>query len=103
VLVPPAEYNRLRKLDEQSLPAYPPADAQGNRPALETVTVSIARTLIRRRKEAGLSQQELADLAGVRQETICRLESGKHASTVRTLERIERALISAEKPKKKRR
>ena len=101
VLVPSAEYNRLQRLAEQTLPAYPPADAEGNRPALETVTVSIARTIIRRRKEAGLSQQELADLAGVRQETICRLESGKHSPTVRTVERIEQALEKAIKAKRR--
>jgi len=99
VLVPPAELARLQRLDQQTLPQYPPADAAGNRPALETVTVSIARTIIRRRREAGLSQQELARRAGVRQETVCRLESGKHSSTVRTLERIEKALAVAEKRK----
>jgi transcriptional regulator with XRE-family HTH domain len=40
----------------------------------------------------GLTQQALAKLAGVRQETLSRLESGKHSPTVRTVEKIDRAL-----------
>ncbi|MCE9553116.1 MAG: helix-turn-helix domain-containing protein [Planctomycetes bacterium] len=53
--------------------------------------------MIRQRKAAGLTQEELARRAGVRQETICRLESGKHSPTVRTVQRIERALARAAK------
>jgi len=35
VLVPEAEYRRLKRLDEESLPAYPEPDEQGNYPAVE--------------------------------------------------------------------
>jgi transcriptional regulator with XRE-family HTH domain len=59
--------------------------------------VSLARKIIEDRKAAGLSQQKLARLAGVRQETISRLESGKHSPTVRTVEKIDRALQAAKK------
>jgi len=37
----------------------------------------------------------LVKLSGVRQETICRLETGLHPPTVRTVEKIERALKRA--------
>lgn len=98
-LIAPAELQRLKRLAAlgEELPPYPPADPKGNMPAVEFATVSIARTMIRQRQAAGLTQQELARLAGVRQETICRIESGKHSATVRTLERIERALAKAAK------
>jgi transcriptional regulator with XRE-family HTH domain len=36
-------------------------------------------------RQAGLSQQQLADLAHVRQETISRIESAKHTVTPRVL------------------
>jgi predicted transcriptional regulator len=58
---------------------------------------SIARTLIRRRIEAGLTQKALAKLADVRLETISRLEAGKQTPTRETIARLDRALKSAEK------
>jgi len=101
VLVPPAELARLRRLEEEMLPALPPADAEGNRPAVAFARVAIARTIIRQRQAAGLTQQELARLAGVRQETICRLESGKQAPTKGTVAKIDRALKRAQQKKTK--
>jgi predicted transcriptional regulator len=76
-------------------------DARGNRPAAAFIQASIARTILQRRTALGLSQQQLARLARVRQETICRLESGKHSPTVRTVERIEKALDKADRPSKR--
>jgi DNA-binding XRE family transcriptional regulator len=84
-------------LNENSLPPWPPADAQGNRPALEFARVSIARDIIKERTALGLTQQELAKLAGICQETLCRLETGKHAPNVRTVDKIEAALKRAER------
>src|SRR5438105_4607618 len=92
------EESRLRHLEElarmaeSKLPPQPPADAHGNRPALEYIRASIAREIIQERRTLGLSQERLAKLAGLRQETLSRLESGKHSPTVRTVEKIERAL-----------
>ena len=80
----------------------PPADAKGNRPALEYIQVSIARDIIKERRALGLSQSQLAELAGLRQETLSRLESGKHSPTVRTVEKIDRALKRYAKSKAKR-
>jgi ribosome-binding protein aMBF1 (putative translation factor) len=95
VVVPEADFRRLERLastNEDRLPPLPPADAKGNRPALAYVRASIARDIIRERRALGLSQQQLAKLAGLRQETLSRLESGKHSPTVRTVEKIDRAL-----------
>lgn len=79
------------------LPALPKPDANGRFPAIEYTRVSLARSLIRERAALGLTQQQLAKLAGIRNETLCRLESGKHSPTVRTVEKIERALQKAAK------
>ncbi|HUY88707.1 MAG TPA: helix-turn-helix transcriptional regulator [Pirellulales bacterium] len=98
VLVEAGELRRLERLarmaaaDEAELPPLPPADNEGNRPAVEYARVSIARSIVQGRRQLGLSQEELARLAGVRQETISRLESAKHSPTVRTVEKIDRAL-----------
>jgi DNA-binding XRE family transcriptional regulator len=99
VVLERAEYDRLRafeqKSEEVALPPLPAADANGNRPALEFVRVTIARDIIKERTALGLSQQELAKMAGIRPETLCRLETGKHAPNVRTVDKIDRALKQA--------
>jgi DNA-binding XRE family transcriptional regulator len=98
------ELNELRRLeslaakvdsDAIELAPLPIADAQGNRPAVAFARASLARSIRQERLAAGLTQQELALAAGVRQETISRLESGKHSPTVRMVEKIDRALQSA--------
>ena len=76
-------------------PPLPKPDEEGNVPALEYVRASIARDIIRERRALGLTQGQLAKLAGVRQETLCRLETGRHSPTVRTVEKIDRALRRA--------
>jgi DNA-binding XRE family transcriptional regulator len=100
-LIEPAELQRLEQLaamaQKEELPAWPPADSHGNRPAVAFARVSIARKIIEQRHALGLSQQELARLAGVRQETISRLESGKHSPTVRTVDKIDAALRRTER------
>jgi DNA-binding XRE family transcriptional regulator len=81
------------------LPPIPAADSEGFRPATQTADVLIARKIISRRIRAGLTQAELARRAGVRMETISRLESGKHVPRQETLIRIDAALKSAERRK----
>src|SRR3990172_6602537 len=95
-LVEPTELRRLERLaaraQESELPEWPPTDAEGNRPAVAFARVSIARKIIEQRHALGISQQELARLSGLRQETISRLESGKHSPTIRTVDKIDQAL-----------
>jgi transcriptional regulator with XRE-family HTH domain len=70
-------------------------DDKGCYPAQEAIRIGLARTIIERRKAAGWTQEELARAAGVRQETVSRLETGKHAPNIRTVDRIDLALKSA--------
>jgi len=96
VILSRAEYDRLTGLVRAArMPALPEADADGNYPAVEYARASIARDLVRQRAELGLSQRDLAQLAGVRVETLCRIETGKHTASTATLVRLERALRRA--------
>ena len=88
-----AEYERLPTLAKAAeLPPLPKADRKGNYPAVEFGCATIARGIIRDRAKAGLSQKELARLAGVRVETLCRIETGRHVPSVPTIEKIDKAL-----------
>ena len=73
-------------------PLLPEPDANGNYPAVEAMRVSLARDIIRTRRKLGLSQAELARRAGIRLETLNRVEQGKYSPSVATVEKIDRAL-----------
>jgi ribosome-binding protein aMBF1 (putative translation factor) len=96
VLVPEAEYRRLQLAGEGSEPALPPPDAQGSYPAVATLRAMLARDIVRQRRALGLTQAELARRAGIRAETLNRLEQGKHTPSVPTIDKIDRALKTAE-------
>jgi len=102
VLLPEAEYDRLCAkasesvpITDDGLPPLPKPDKQGRFPAVEYARVSLARDVIRDRRAAGLTQQDLASLAGTRQETISRIESGSYTASHKTIDRIDRALKKA--------
>ena len=97
VILPEIDYRRLVSMAGIE-PPLPAPDANGNYPADETLAVLVARNIIRRRHAAGLTQAELAKRAGVRQETVNRIERGKHSATVRTVEKLDRALTKAGAP-----
>jgi predicted transcriptional regulator len=61
----------------------------------------LARDLVRDRKGVGLSQQRLAHLAGIRQETLSRIETGKHTATPATVEKIMRVIEVQRRQSKK--
>jgi len=84
VLIPEAELSALE--------GTPP---NGYQEAIPFARASIARTIIKKRQELGLTQVQLAKLAGIRQETLSRLESGKHKPNLRTIDRIEAAFKRA--------
>jgi DNA-binding XRE family transcriptional regulator len=87
--------NQNRMLPADTPPPLPTAAADGHYPALEFAYAALARTIITRRKAAGWSQAELAAKAGVRTETVNRLEGGRHSPNVRTVDKIDAALKSA--------
>src|ERR1700682_669703 len=93
VLLPRDEYERLTTLAKAAdLPAFPKPDAEGNYPAVEYARASLARKIIRDRTAVGLSQRQWALRAGVRVETLCRIETGKHTPSVATIEKLDRVL-----------
>ncbi|MGW8257308.1 MAG: helix-turn-helix transcriptional regulator [Thermoguttaceae bacterium] len=104
VVLPRDEYERISTLAKAGeLPPLPQPDAEGNYPAVEYARASLARKLIRDRVAAGLSQRELATKAGIRVETLCRIENGKHTPSVPTVEKLDRVLKRCAKSRSKRR
>lgn len=63
--------------------------------AVAYATVSIAKGLRRLRRQAGLTQAEVARRAGIRAETLSRLENGRGNPTVATVRKIVRAIERA--------
>lgn len=53
---------------------------------------AIAKLVIHRRTVLGITQSELARRIGTKETAISRLESGRHATNVRTLRRVFEAL-----------
>lgn len=95
VVVRKADWQRLarrRPADDPDMPSLPPINERGNRDAIAYARATIARGIIRDRKKRGLSQQQLAELAGVRQESISRIETCKVSATRRIIEKIDAAL-----------
>ena len=96
VVIPREDYERLTGLAKAAeLPPVPAPDADGNYPAVPYARASLARNIIRARVKAGLTQTELAKLAAIRNETLCRLEAGRHTPSVATIAKIERAVRQA--------
>src|SRR5882757_7475805 len=83
VLVPEKEFRRLA-----NLPALPKPAADGSVDAIAYSRASVARDLIMARRQAGLTQAQLAKKAKVRQETISRLETGLQSITEITMKKI---------------
>ena len=90
-----ARAGRVVALNDDDLPPLPKPDKLGRFPALEYARISLARDIIRDRRAAGLTQRELAELAGSRQETISRIEGGKYTASVKLIDKIDRVLQAA--------
>lgn len=93
ILVPEAEFTRMNGATD--VPALPPADANGRRPAVAFAEAALARNLARDREAVGLTREQLAVAAGVRVDVIVRAETGVAVPSVRTLTKIEEALVHA--------
>jgi DNA-binding XRE family transcriptional regulator len=94
VILPEAEYQRIA--------GFPPADSDGNRPAVAAMRAVLARDIVRDRERVGWTQAELARRAGIRVETLNRIETGKHTPSVATIEKIDTALRAFKKASKPR-
>ena len=104
VIVEESEFERLRvraavagDIDLPELPARLPS---GNYSATEALRVGLARKLIARRWSAGLTQSECARRAGIRPETLNRIERAKVTVDTKTIARIDRVLNAARKLRK---
>ena len=97
-ILPERDYLRLAgKAGEGfDLPDLPQPDAKGNYPAVEYARASLARKIIKSRQSVMLGQADLARRAGIRPETLNRIERGKTTPDVATIAKIERALELAQ-------
>lgn len=93
-IMPEKDYRRLAAHAGEmgDWPALPKPDAEGNFPAVQYARVSLARKIIKARRQAGLTQAELARRASIRPETLNRIEKGKTSPDTATIAKIERAL-----------
>ncbi len=80
-------------------PAKPARNADGTCPAVESARIYIALSLIRRRRGLRLTQAELEKLAGIKKGSLDRIEQGLVDPSVGVIDKIDRALIAAEKAK----
>lgn len=96
VMLEESEFDRLLVKADEWEPILPEPDADGNYPAVEYSRVSLARKIIRDRRRLGLTQADLARRAGIRPESLNRIEQGRVSPTIRTIEKIDRALNEAE-------
>jgi DNA-binding XRE family transcriptional regulator len=100
IILPKHEYDRLARraavIDDVALPSLPRQLPDGNYPALEAGRAILARKLVKRRWAAGLTQAEVARRAGIRKETLCRIEKAKVTADTATVTKIVRVLEASE-------
>lgn len=97
VMLDEAAYEELLRRADLWEPDLPAPDANGNYPALEALAVIQARDILRARRALGLSQAELARRAGIRVDTLNRVEQARNKPSVPTIVKIDRALKAAKK------
>ena len=99
VILPAVEYERLRASsrlaveEEYEGPPLPKPDVRGRFPAIAYARASLARKIIHRRRALGISQSDLARRAGLRVETLNRLEKARTTPTIVTVDKIDGALL----------
>lgn len=100
VIVPEAEYERLREVVSElagsAASFLPKSTSRGRLPTEQQIRAGLAAELIGERRRIRLSQVELARRAGIRPESLCRIEKGLRTPDIATLNRIRRALKRAE-------
>jgi len=74
------EYDRLVKASGKDVPAK------------SAIRAAIAQDILLARRRNKMTQTQLAKASGVRQETISRLEAGKHDPDEKTIQKIMKAM-----------
>jgi len=100
VVLEESEFDRLLQKADEWEPPDPDLLPSGNYPARETLAVIQARNILRARRRLGLSQAELARRAGIRPETLNRIEQGRNKGSIPSFAKIDRALKELEEGKK---
>lgn len=70
-------------------------DSAGKADVLDVMNISdqrLADRLLRRRQDAGLTQKDLAQLAGIRVETLNRIEKGRTTPDFKTIRKLVNAI-----------
>ena len=96
VMIVEFEFERLLRKADEFEPMLPAPLPNGNYPAGEYLRVSLALKIIRHRRRLGITQAELARRAGIRPASLNRIEQGQVDPSIRTVDKIERALTEAE-------
>jgi DNA-binding XRE family transcriptional regulator len=77
--------------------SHPAAGDETLSPGFDLDRASLAEKLVRRRRAAGLSQAELARRAGIRPETLNRIERGRSTPDFATVRKLVVAMNAAER------
>jgi DNA-binding XRE family transcriptional regulator len=77
----------------------PPLSGNGTYLAAAEMRTMMANSIIAPRRAVGLSQAALARSAGIRVETLNRLEKGKHTPDMATMAKINKALDDVGAPR----
>lgn len=97
-ILPRTEYAKLVALARHaSAPRRSAAGTVRVTPSAELLRTSVAGELVRRRAAVGLSQRALAKLAGIRFETLNRIEKTKATATTASIAKLDHALKRAER------
>jgi DNA-binding XRE family transcriptional regulator len=92
VVIPESEYRRLTRRPGPAIAPMPTVSPDGTYPAAAAMRAMMARKIIAARHAVGMSQAALARKAGIRVETLNRLEKGKHTPDLATMAKINKAL-----------
>ena len=95
VMLAETDFERLLMEADLWEPKPPDPLPDGNYPA-EVVRIDLAIDIIRDRRRLGLTQAELARRAGIRLSTLVQAEQGQVSPSIRTIDKIDRALKAAE-------
>jgi DNA-binding XRE family transcriptional regulator len=96
VILNESEFDRLLRKADEFEPLLPEPLPNGNYPAAEYLRASLAIKILRHRRKLGMTQAELARRAGIRLESLNRIELNHVEPSIRTVEKIDRALRAAE-------